>query len=50
MRKDELHVKQDEWGYACTRASARNKVKRARAKAKRSLSKKLLAGILQNPQ
>ena len=43
MKKDELHVSQDEWTYTCTKTSARAKVKRARTKAKRSLSKKLLA-------
>lgn len=43
MKKDELHVKQDEWLYTCTKSAARTKVKRARMKAKRSLSKKLLA-------
>jgi hypothetical protein len=43
MKKDELHVKQDEWLYTCTKSSARIKAKRARTKAKRSLSKKLLA-------
>lgn len=47
MKKDELHVSQDEWTYTCTKASARAKVKRARTKAKRSLSKKLLARELE---
>lgn len=47
MNKDELHVSQDEWIYTCTKTSARAKVKRARTKAKRCLSKKLLAQTLQ---
>ena len=38
-----LHVTQDEWSYTATKTSARKKVKRARVKAKRQLSKKLLA-------
>lgn len=48
MKTEELHVKQDDWGYNCTHAFARTKVKRARIKAKRSLSKKLLAQELAN--
>ncbi len=47
MKKDELHVSQDEWAYSCTRTPARTKAKRARQKAKRSLSKKLLAQALE---
>lgn len=43
MNKQELHVKQDEWSYTCTKSAARVKAKRARSKAKRALSKKLLA-------
>jgi len=43
MKKDTLHVVQDEWSYTTTKSSARKKVKRARAKAKRQLSRKLLA-------
>lgn len=43
MKKDELHVSQDEWVYTCTKSPARAKVKRARTKEKRRLSKKLLA-------
>ncbi|MBR4681817.1 MAG: hypothetical protein IKP06_00715 [Elusimicrobiaceae bacterium] len=43
MKKDELHVAQDEWVYTLTKTSARKKAKRARAKAKRQLTKKLLA-------
>ena len=43
MKKDELHVKQDEWAYTATQTAARVKIKRTRAKAKRRLSKKLLA-------
>jgi len=46
MKYDELHVKQDEWGYECSRTAARTKAKRARTKAKRSLSKKLVAAAL----
>ena len=42
-KKEILHVAQDEWSYTCTKTSARTKVKRARNKAKRQLSKKLLA-------
>lgn len=47
MKKDILHVKQDEWSYTCTEAAARRKAKRARGKAKRRLSKQLLAQDLQ---
>ena len=43
MKEDLLHVAQDEWSYTATKTSARKKVKRARSKAKRQLSKKLLA-------
>ena len=43
MKKDELHVAQDEWAYTLTKTPARKKAKRARAKAKRQLTKKLLA-------
>jgi len=43
MKQDDLHVAQDEWGYTCTKTSARKRVKRARNKAKRQLSKKWLA-------
>lgn len=42
MKQTHLHVKQDEWRYDCTTAPARAKVKRARHKAKRALSKQLL--------
>lgn len=47
MNKQELHVKQDEWSYTCTKSAARVKAKRARNKAKRALSKKLLAQAAQ---
>ena len=47
MKKDELHVSHDEWAYPCTKTPARAKVKRARQKAKRSLSKKLLTQALE---
>ncbi len=50
MKKDELHVKQDEWLYTCTKSGARAKVKRARTKAKRSLSKKILAKEIANEE
>lgn len=50
MKKDELHVSQDEWTYTCTKTSARAKVKRARTKAKRSLSKKLLTQEMQTDE
>jgi len=43
MKQDNLHVVQDEWTYTATKTAARGKVKRSRAKAKRRLSKKLLA-------
>jgi len=43
MKKEDLHVAQDEWSYTCTKTSARTKTKRARQKAKRQLGKKLLA-------
>jgi hypothetical protein len=43
MKKDELHVTKDEWTYTLTKTSARQKTKRAHAKAKRQLSKKMLA-------
>lgn len=46
MKKDPLHVKQDEWAYTCTQTNARRKTKRARGKAKRQLSKKLLGQAL----
>ncbi|WP_158093809.1 hypothetical protein [Candidatus Avelusimicrobium gallicola] len=46
MKKDELHVSQDEWAYPCAKTPTRAKVKRARQKAKRTLSKKLLAQAL----
>ncbi|MBR2865707.1 MAG: hypothetical protein IKC13_05505 [Elusimicrobiaceae bacterium] len=42
MKDKVLPVKQDEWGYTTTKTSARTKAKRARHKAKRTLSKKLL--------
>ncbi len=42
MKDRILPVKQDQWGYTATKTSARTKVKRARNKAKRTLSKKLL--------
>ena len=42
MKHEELHVKQDEWRYDCTNAQSRAKVRRARNKAKRALSKQLL--------
>ena len=43
MKPNELHVKQDEWVYTVTKTAARSKAKRARTKAKRRLSKKLVA-------
>jgi len=43
MKQDDLHVVQDEWAYTATKTAARGKMKRARAKAKRRMSKKLLA-------
>ncbi len=43
MKKDDLHVVQDEWSYTATQTAARTKIKRTRAKAKRRLSKKLIA-------
>lgn len=43
MKKDPLHVSHDEWAYPCAKTAARTKVKRARQKAKRTLSKRLLA-------
>ncbi|MCI7043813.1 hypothetical protein [Candidatus Avelusimicrobium faecicola] len=43
MKPDILHTKQDEWAYPCTQTPARRKAKRARGKAKRRLSKQLLA-------
>ncbi len=42
MKDKTLAVKQDEWVYTTTKTPARTKVKRARNKAKRALSKKLL--------
>ncbi|MBR3603493.1 MAG: hypothetical protein IKL48_02210 [Elusimicrobiaceae bacterium] len=42
MKDKILPVKQDEWGWATSKTSARTKAKRARSKAKRALSKKLL--------
>ena len=50
MRQEDLHVVQDEWAYNATKTSARTKVKRTRAKAKRRLSKKLIAAELANTQ
>ncbi|ACC98347.1 hypothetical protein Emin_0792 [Elusimicrobium minutum Pei191] len=38
----ENHVKQDEWRYTTSNSKSRTKVKRARNKAKRVLSKKAL--------
>lgn len=49
MNKQEMHVKQDEWSYTCTKCAARTKAKRARSKAKRALSKKLLADAFAAP-
>lgn len=43
MKKDDLHVVQDEWSYTVTKTPARKKAKRARQKAKRQLSKKRIA-------
>ena len=41
--KDKLtHTKQDEWRYTTTKANARVKVKRARQKAKRRITAKLI--------
>ncbi|WP_428074654.1 hypothetical protein [Candidatus Avelusimicrobium aviculae] len=48
MKQDPLHVKQDEWTYTCTQSAARRKVKRARGKAKRQLSKKLVGQALRD--
>lgn len=42
MKDQDLPVKQDQWSYTTTKTSARKKVKRARSKAKRALSKRLL--------
>ena len=42
MKDKVLPVKQDEWSYTATKTAARRKVKRARSKAKRALSKQLL--------
>ena len=50
MKKDELHVSRDEWAYPCTKSPARAKAKRARHKAKRTLSKKLLARALKQDE
>ncbi len=41
--KDKLtHTKQDEWRYTATKAKARAKVKRARQKAKRRITAKII--------
>ncbi len=42
MKDEILAVKQDRWLYTATKTAARKKVKRARSKAKRALSKRLL--------
>lgn len=42
MKDKILPVKQDEWTYTATKTAARQKIKRARNKAKRALSKRLL--------
>ncbi len=47
MKDKILPVKQDEWAYTATKTPARKKVKRARNKAKRALSKRLLKEEIQ---
>ena len=42
------HVKQDEWSHGATKTAARRRIKRARQKAKRALTKKTLKKDLQD--